>query len=80
MEEVAAIADRLFVMNHGTLAMHGTPAEIFHRADELTEIGLDVPQVLRVILALRQLGVDLDPAIFTVEQAVQALLEKKGGA
>ena len=80
MEEVAAIADRLFVMNHGTLAMHGTPAEIFHRADELTEIGLDVPQVHRVILALRQLGVDLDPAIFTVEQAVQALLEKKGGA
>ena len=79
MEEVAAIADRLFVMNHGTVAMQGTPAEIFRRAEELTQIGLDVPQVHRVILELRQLGVDLDPSIFTVEQAVQALLTKKGG-
>ena len=42
-------------------------------------MGLDVPQVNRVILALRHMGLDLDAGIFTVDQAVQALTARKGG-
>ena len=79
MEDVAVIADRLLVMNDGAVAMQGTPPEIFTHAEELAAMGLDVPQVNRVILALRHMGLDLDAGIFTVDQAVQALTARKGG-
>lgn len=79
MEEVALIADRLVVMNDGTIAMQGSPKEVFSHVEELTAMGLDVPQINRVLLQLRSLGICLDPGIFTVEQALQALLMLKGG-
>ena len=53
---MAVIADRLLVMNHGAVAMQGTSPEIFTHAEELAAMGLDVPQVNRVILALRHMG------------------------
>ena len=79
MEDVAVIADRLLVMNDGAVTMQGTPPEVFAHAEELAAMGLDVPQVNRVILALRHMGLDLDAGIFTVDQAVQALTARKGG-
>ena len=79
MEEVALIADRLVVMNDGTIAMQGSPKEVFSHIEELTAMGLDVPQINRVLLQLRSLGICLDPGIFTVDQALQALLMLKGG-
>lgn len=79
MEDVAVIADRLLVMNDGQIAMQGTPAEIFTHAAELTAMGLNVPQVTQVILALREKGLALPSNLFTVEQALQALIACKGG-
>ena len=80
MEEVAEIADRLIVMRGGTIAMQGTPREIFSRSQELAQMGLAVPQINRVVLRLWELGVDIDPGIFTPDEALQALLRLKGGA
>ena len=74
-------ADRLIVMNDGRLAMDGTPAEVFARADELLTAGLDVPQVTRIAMALKARGVDIDPAVYTVEALEKQLLAlRKGGA
>ena len=78
MEEVAATVDRIYVMEHGTVAMTGTPHEVFDRAEELARIGLSVPQITSVFLRLRELGVPL-PQVYTVEQAVQAILAEKEG-
>lgn len=81
MEEIASNVDRLLVMNKGSLVAEGTPQEVFSHAEELTSIGLDVPQMTRVFLRLRQMGLPVDTSVFTVEQAVGALTElKKGGA
>ena len=80
MEEVAANADRMIVMNHGSVAMNGTPREVFSRAAELVDMGLDIPQVTQVFLRLREMGLPLDTAVFTVEQAKHAILAWKGGA
>jgi len=80
MEEVAANADRMIVMNHGSVAMNGTPREVFSRAAELVDMGLDIPQVTQVFLRLREMGLPLDTAVFTVEQAKDAILAWKGGA
>ncbi len=80
MEEVAANVDRLYVMNHGTVAMTGTPREVFAHAQELTEMGLDVPVVTTIFHRLQELGFDVDPSVYTVEQAVAALEALRGGA
>lgn len=79
MEEIASNVDRLIVMNHGSVAMTGAPREIFAHAEELMEMGLDVPQITKVFLKLRDLGLPMDPSVYTVDQAKQAILAMKGG-
>lgn len=79
MNDVARLTDRLLVMNHADLAMDAVPGEVFRRADELLEMGLDIPDVTRVFLRLRELGLPVEP-IYTMEQAVSALRQLKEGA
>ena len=76
MEDVARLTDRLLVMNGSRLAMDNTPAQVFERAEELTEMGLSIPQVTQVFLKLRELGVDV-PKVYTLDAAVEALLKVK---
>ena len=76
----AALCDRLLVLDGGRLAMSGAPEEIFSRAEELQAMGLDLPQAARIALLLRQKGLDIPPAVFTLGQlrdAVLALREKE---
>ena len=79
MADVARMTDRLLVMNNATLAMDGTPEEVFSRAEELVAMGLDIPEVTAVFLRLRQMGLDV-PNVYTLEQAVAVLTRLKGGA
>ena len=79
MEEIASNVDRLIVMNRGSVAMTGTPRQVFAHAKELVDMGLDVPQVTQVFLRLKELGVPVDTSVYTVEQALQVLLAGKGG-
>lgn len=73
MEEIASNVDRLLVMNHGQNVMNGTPAEIFSHAEELVEMGLAIPKMTQLFLALKRRGVPVDTSVFSVEQARQAL-------
>ena len=79
MDDVARLADRLLVLNEGQVEMLGKPAEIFAQAKRLQEIGLSVPQVTSLFLRLRELGAPVDPATYTVEDALEQLLRLKGG-
>jgi energy-coupling factor transport system ATP-binding protein len=78
MEDVARTVDRLVVVNDGVLPYQGTPQEVFQHAQELEDMGLGVPQMTRVFNRLRALGADIDPSVFTIEQAKQAILKAKG--
>ena len=78
MTDVARLTNRLLVMNNSHLVMDGTPAEVFSHSEELLEMGLDIPQITRVFIGLRQKGLDL-PLVYTVEQAVEQLKKLKGG-
>ena len=80
MEEVASNADRIVVLRGSHQYMDGTPREIFARAQELTEAGLDVPRVTKVALALRRRGLPVSTAVYTVEELTQELLRLKGGS
>ncbi|MBR2897880.1 MAG: energy-coupling factor transporter ATPase [Oscillospiraceae bacterium] len=79
MEDVAACADRLLVMHEGCSIITGTPQEVFSRPDALRAVGLDVPEITKVFLRLRELGLDVDPSVYTVEQAKTAILAMRGG-
>ena len=78
MSDVARMADRLMVLCDSKLAMEGTPKEVFSHAQELLEMGLDIPDVTRVFLRLQQMGLPVEP-VYTLEQAVQTLGALKGG-
>ena len=81
MDDAARIADRLVVFHEGSIAMDGTPSQVFSRPAELTAMGLDVPQVAAIAQALRERGVELPASIYTLEQLEAALAPlRKGGA
>ncbi|MBR4308377.1 MAG: energy-coupling factor transporter ATPase [Oscillospiraceae bacterium] len=79
MDDVAMLADRLLVLDHGSIEMQGSPSEIFRDARSLEEIGLTVPQVTALFLRLKELGLPIDPATYTIEGALKQLLALKGG-
>ena len=79
MEEIARNVERLVVFSHGHIVMSGTPKQDFSRAKELGEIKLDVPEVTKVMMRLRELGLEVDDSVYTVEQAKAALLRLKEG-
>ena len=64
MNDVARLTDRLLVFQH---------------AEELLEMGLDVPELTRIFIQLRRMGLDVEP-VYTRGQAVEALKKLRGGA
>ena len=76
MEEMARTVDRLVVVNDGKIPFHGAPREVFRHGAELEAMGLGVPQMTRVFHRLNGLGVDIDPSVYTIEQARAAVLAR----
>ena len=81
IDDVAALAERVIVMNHGKVAMDGAPREVFSRGEELRAIGLDVPQAVELAQKLREKGFDVPEGIYKIEEvraAVEAIVGKGG--
>ena len=78
MNDVAKLTDRLLVLCGSKIAMDGPPAEVFTRAEELLQMGLDIPDITRVFLRLKQMGLPLEP-VYTIDQAVAAVKKLKEG-
>lgn len=74
MEDVAKIADRILVMNHGKCILDGKPNEIFKEIDTLESIGLAVPEVTYLVRELRKKGFNISEDIFTVQQAKEEII------
>lgn len=75
MEDVARFATKILVMNHAEVFCYDTPPEVFKRAEELTKIGLSVPQITQVFLKLREKGLDIRSDVYTTEFAVKTIKE-----
>ena len=73
MEDMAALVDKVLVMNGGKLEMFDTVENVFSQGERLREMGLNVPIVTRIFSLLKEKGVDVNPNVFTVEQAVAEL-------
>lgn len=80
MEDIAKYADRVLVMNGGHVAMYDTTEKVFARAPELLELGLSVPEVTKVFLRLRSMGLDIPTDVYTVKYAVKTILAARDKA
>lgn len=81
MEDVAKIATKILVMNNSKVFCYDEPPMVFRRADEITKMGLDVPQITKVFNALKQRGYNIAEDVYTVEYAKKKFLQyiqKKG--
>lgn len=81
MEDIAKYTNRAIVVNKSKIAMYDTIDGIFSHADELVEMGLNIPQITKIFLGLREKGYSLPADVYTVERAYEVLLPilKNGG-
>lgn len=69
MEDVAESADKVLVMNRGKVEYFASVDEVFSNAEHLVEIGLNVPEITKVFLALKKQGYDVRTDIYSVNEA-----------
>ncbi len=73
MEEVAELAERVWVIASGKTVLSGAPRDVFRRADELSELGLGVPAVTRLAQSLADRGMAVPDSVITLDQAEEAV-------
>ena len=78
MDDVARLAERILVFNHGRIVMDGAPDAVFADPARLIDIGLSVPHATEIAMELRSRGVALPDAIYTHSQLKAAILAAKG--
>ncbi len=74
MEDIASIAQRLVVINQGSIPYQGTPQEVFAHGRQLEAMGLGVPQMTRILQKLQEKGVLVDTTPFTIAQTKEMIL------
>ena len=77
MEDIARYADKVLVMAQKHVAMYDTVENVFARAQELLALGLSVPQVTKIFLKLREMGIDVPADVYTIPYAVKKIVEAK---
>jgi len=73
MDEVAELAERIVVIDHGRIAFDGTTRDVFSQSEQLYSIGLELPEVMIIADKLRALGYHLPPAILNLEEALDSI-------
>lgn len=75
MEDIARFADRILVMNNGGVFCFDETEKVFSRAEEISRIGLDVPQITKVFMELKKHGLDFGKEVYTVDYAKEIILK-----
>ena len=74
MDDVAMYADRIAVLDKGSLFMVGTPEEVFSHSAELLEMGLNLPQATQLVRALRERGIDIQEDYYRMDELTRELI------
>lgn len=78
MDDVASLAERVIVMNHGEVVMDGAPRDVFSCGEELRGMGLDVPQAVILAQKLREKGYDIPEGVYRTEEIMAEILKIAG--
>ena len=79
MEDVSKIAERIIVMDSGSIILDGAPAEVFKEVETLERVGLAAPQITYLVKALKEKGIVLSEDTFTIDSAKKQILGLIGG-
>ena len=79
MQDIAATADKIMVLNQGELVAFDSVENIFKNAEALQAVGLDIPDITKIFIKLKQNGLDVPTDVFTMERAKSVILSKLNG-
>jgi len=79
MEDIARYAHKVLVMNRSEVFLYDKVEAVFAHARKIADMGLAVPQITRICIALRDLGYNISPETYTVESAKEQILALLGG-
>ena len=79
MDDVARLCTRLIVLNHGKIAFDAPPREVFRHARALEEMGLGVPECVRLSALLREKGFPLPEGLYRPDEVSDAILRALRG-
>jgi energy-coupling factor transport system ATP-binding protein len=79
MDDIALIADRILVMNKGSVFMFDTVHNVFSNSEKLMEIGLNIPNITKVFVELKKQGISFPDSVYTMDDAVKAILSYANG-
>jgi len=75
MDDAARLTDRILVLNQGKLVCDGSPIDVFAQDEMLKGIGLDVPQISRLMTQLNKVNPAIPTGVFSIDEAASAILE-----
>lgn len=75
MEDISRIADRILVMDHGNKYAFDTVRNIFSKGEEIEKIGLQIPQITKIMIGLAKSGYKVSTDVYSVEQAVMEIMK-----
>ena len=78
MDDAARFCDRLIVLDHGRVAFDAAPGEVFRHEEELRQMGLDVPECVKLVKALKARGMDLGEGLYRMKDVRAAILREVG--
>jgi len=79
MEDIAAISDKVLVMNEGKLYKFDTTEKVFSDIESLKDVGLNVPQITKIMLLLKSKGINISANALTVDAAVELIKKYREG-
>lgn len=79
MEDLSRLCDKLLVLSSGQVKMFDSVENVFSSSSVLNAMGLDVPMVTKVLLELKDLGVNVNTNVFTIDDAAKAILNAMNG-
>ena len=77
MEDIANYADKVLVMENGRVYNYDTTENVFRDAENLSRMGLGIPDVTKVFLKLKEMGIDIGTDVYTIPYAVKQILKYK---
>lgn len=75
MEDMARYCDRLVVLAGGKIVLEGNCREVFTHSKALEDVGLDIPQITKLTMMLKDKGIELDTSVYTVEEAFENIIK-----
>lgn len=78
MNDIARMSDQVIVMDHGRVAMNGTPAEVFSQGEQLKAMGLALPDSMEIASRLREAGLCIEGNCLTLDEAADEIAKAVG--